>query len=119
MRQINALSRVLLHALMTDRANDADNRVPRLVILRWSKTNALSERALVGPILTRQSLVDDSHVRRAFRVRVVEISACEQRYTHRAKVTRRNDGVLNYRRLSDGKNGMAFDRQTASPVIAA
>ena len=80
---------------MSDSADDADDRVPRLVIFRWSKANAFADRALVGPVLPRQSLIDDGYIRRVFFIRIVEVPTGKQGDTHRTKVTGSDNGVLN------------------------
>src|SRR6185503_12729541 len=95
---------------------DANYRVPWFVIFGWSKAYTLPEWTLIGPVLARQSLFDDRHVRRVFRVCIVEVAARQQRHAHRAKVVRLDYRVLNRRRLASGSHWITFDRQTAAPV---
>src|SRR6185369_15104597 len=103
---------------MPDGADYADDRMPRLVIFRRPKTNALTDRALVGPVLTRESLVDDRYVWGIFHVRVVEITSGEQRYSHRVKVTRSYNPVLNRRGLANRQHRKTFDCKTPSPAAS-
>ena len=116
MRKVDALSRLSVQPLVPHRADHAHNRVPGFVVLRRPEADALSKRAFVRPVLARQPLVNDRHLRRFLRIELGEVAAREERNAERAKVTRRDDAMLDDRRLPDWQNGVAFDRQAAAPL---
>ena len=90
-----------LNSLVSHCFNNADDRMPWFVVLGWSKPDALADCALIRPVMPREPLIDDRYFERFECVCVGEVTAVDQPYSHRAKVTRGDDCMLDRWRLSD------------------
>ena len=78
MGHVNGLDRFLVQTPVPHRTGHANDRVPGLVTLWWSKSNAFAEWAGAGPVLAGQTLIDDRYARGPVGVRIGKVAALSQ-----------------------------------------
>src|SRR5262249_23474181 len=88
-RNINLLTRLRVERAILCIRRHSDNRHKSrsgLVGRSIEQANSFADRVLVGPLITRQSLIDDGCGLRAFSIEIGEEPAFHQPYSHCLKI---------------------------------